>query len=44
MMCYAPISYLFFTLAVERILQGIADNVLELINESPHFCLECLQN
>jgi hypothetical protein len=36
---YAPISYLFFTLAVERIMKGIADNVSELINAKNNFCL-----
>ena len=43
MICYAPISYLFLTLAVKRILKGIADNVSELINESTHFCLTKLE-
>jgi hypothetical protein len=37
------ISCLFLTLAVKRILQGIADNALELINESTHFCLTKLE-
>lgn len=39
MICYAPISYLFLTLAVERIMKGIADNFSELINEENNFCL-----
>ena len=28
---------------MKRILKGIADNVLELINESTHFCLTKLE-
>ena len=37
---YAPIAYPFLTLAVERILKGIADHFSELINEeNNNFCL-----